>query len=70
MKAMTKQMIDYCDNLRVNYLDWDTAFRVTIMGEEYTIQRLSLRYWKCLHNGVTTMFRSQSEVIDWLDSKW
>lgn len=70
MKAMTKQMINYCDNAGINYMNWDTAFRVKIMGEEYTIQRLGLRYWECVHNGVVVVFKSQYEVISWLDSRW
>ena len=70
MKPMTKQMIAYCDDTGIAYSVADTWFRVKVMGEEYTIRRLGLRYWKCLHNGVSTVFRSQSEVIAWLDSRW
>ena len=70
MKAMTKQMIDYCANAGINYSVRDVDFTVSIAGEEYTIRRLGLRNWKCAHNGVATGFKSQFEVISWLDSRW
>ena len=67
---MTKQMIAYCDNAGIAYSVADTWFRVKVVGEEYTFRRLGLRRWDCKHNGVLRVFRSQSEVIDWLDSRW
>ena len=70
MKAMTKQMIDYCVSVGINYSVRDIDFTVSIAGEEYTIRRLSLRYWECVHNGAVTVFKSQFEVISWLDSRW
>lgn len=70
MKAMTKQMIDYCANAGINYSVRDVDFTILIAGEEYTIRRMGLRSWKCVHNGVVTVFKSQLEVISWLDSRW
>lgn len=70
MKAMTKQMIDYCASADINYSVRDIDFTVSIAGEEYTIRRSGLRNWKCTHNGVVTVFKSQFEVISWLDSRW
>ena len=70
MKAMTKHMINYCDNAGINYMVWDTAFMIKIMGEEYTIQRRGLRYWECVHDGAVIVFKSQQEVVDWMDSRW
>lgn len=70
MRAMTKQMIHYCMNAGINYSVRDTDFIVLIAGEEYTVRRLGLRNWRCAHNGVVTVFKSQFEVISWLDSRW
>ena len=70
MNAMTQQITDYINSTGFSFNKFNDKFTVEIAGEEYTIQRLGLRYWRCKQNGVTTVFRSQFEVIAWLDSRW
>nr|DAN01219.1 MAG TPA: hypothetical protein [Caudoviricetes sp.] len=70
MKAMTNHMVDYCDKAGIAYSADDTRFRIIVLGEEYTIRRSGLRHWECMRNGVTTVFKSQWEVIAWIDSRW
>ena len=70
MNPMTRQISDYINSIGFPYSKFNDKFTVEIAGEEYTIQRLGLRYWRCKHyRGITTL-RAQHEVIAWLDSKW
>lgn len=70
MNPMTRQITDYINKMDFSFSKFNDKFTVEIVGEEYTIQRLGSRYWRCKHYGVITVFRSQHEVIAWLDSKW
>lgn len=70
MNPMTRQISRYINSMGFSYSKYDDKFTVEIAGEEYTIQRLGLRYWLCKHYGVSMVFRSQHEVIAWLDSRW
>ena len=70
MKPTTRQITNYINSTGVPFSKFNDKFTVEIAGEEYTIQRLGIRYWLCKHHGVPTVLRSQYEVIAWLDSKW
>lgn len=70
MNPMGLYIRDYVNRLKLLHSVSDNSFTVEIMGEEYTIKRHGMRYWKCVHNGLTTTFKSQWEVISWLDSRW
>nr|DAQ25482.1 MAG TPA: hypothetical protein [Caudoviricetes sp.] len=70
VNPMSRYISDYLNKLNLCYSVRDNSFTVEIMGEEYTIHRCGMRYWKCAHNGFTTIFKSQWEVITWLDSRW
>jgi len=70
MNPMSSHIIDYINKLKLRHSVRNNSFTVEIMGEEYTIQRHGMRYWKCVHNGLTITFKSQGEVIAWLDSRW
>lgn len=70
MNPMTRQIIDYLISMGHPFSKFNDKFAVEIAGEEYVIQRLGLRHWRCKREGSTTVFKSQYEVIEWLDSKW
>ena len=70
MNPMGLYIRDYVNSLKLRHSVRDNSFTVEIMGEEYTIQRHGMRYWKCVHNDFTMTFKSQWEVILWLDSRW
>ena len=70
MNPMTRQITDYINSAGLPFSKFNDKFTVEIAGEEYVIQRLGLRYWRCKKEGSTRVFRSQYEVIEWLDSKW
>ena len=70
MNPLTQQIIDYLNSTVHQFSKFNDKFAVEIAGEEYVIQRLGLRYWRCKKEGSTTVFKSQHEVIAWLDSKW
>lgn len=70
MNPISSHISDYINKLKLRHSVSNNSFTVEIMGEEYTIQRHGMRYWKCVHNGLTTTFKSQGEVIAWLDSRW
>ena len=70
MHPMTAHIRDYLNKLALRHTVRDNSFTVEIAGEEYTIQRHGMRYWECMHNGLSTTFKSQWEVISWLDSRW
>ena len=70
MHPMTRYISNYVNKLKLRHTVRDNSFTVEILGEEYTIQRYGIRYWKCVHNGLTTIFKSQWEIIAWLDSRW
>ncbi len=68
MNPMTRQITNYINSMGFSFSKFNDKFTVEIAGEEYTIQRLGQRYWQCKHYGVVKVFRSQYEVIAWLDS--
>lgn len=70
MNPMSRDISDYVNKLNLPYSVRDNSFTLEIMGEEYTIKRYGMRYWECVHNGFTTIFKTQWEVIVWLDSLW
>lgn len=70
MNPMSLYISDYVNKLKLRHSVRDNSFTVEIMGEEYTIQRHGMRCWKYVHDGLTTIFKSQWEVIAWLDSRW
>lgn len=70
MNPMSLYISDYVNKLKLRHSVRDNSFTVEIMGEEYTIKRYGMRCWKYVHNGFTTTFKSQWEVIEWLDSRW
>ena len=70
MNPMSRHISDYVNKLKLPYSVRDNSFTLEIIGEEYTIKRYGIRHWQCSHNGYTTTFKSQWEVIAWLDSRW
>lgn len=70
MNPMTRQIINYLNSTGFTFSKFNDKFAVEIAGEEYVIQRLGLRYWRCKRDGSTVVFKSQYEVIAWLDSRW
>ena len=70
MNPMTKQITDYINSAGLSFSKFSNKFAVEIAGEDYVIQRLGLRCWTCKNAGRFVVFRSQHEVIDWLDSRW
>jgi len=70
MNPLSRQIVDYIILMGFSFSKFDDKFTVEIAGEEYTIQRLGLRHWRCVHYGFMTEFKSQYEVIKWLDSRW
>lgn len=70
MNPMSLHISDYVNKLKLPHSVRDNSFTVEIRGEEYTIQRHGLRCWKYVHYGFTTIFKSQWEVIAWLESRW
>lgn len=70
MNPMSLYISDYVNKLKLPHSVRDNSFTVEIRGEEYTIQRYGMRCWKYVHHGFTTIFKSQWEVIAWLDSRW
>lgn len=70
MNPMTRQITDYINSMGFSFSKFNDKFVVEIAGEEYVIQRLGLRYWRCKKHGLSVAFKSQHEVIAWLDSRW
>lgn len=69
MGPMTREMFYYFNLMGWCYWVCDDRFTVKIAEEEYVIQRLGLRYWRCVNAGSSTVFRSQHDLIAWLGSR-
>lgn len=67
---MTREMFYFFNNMGWRYWICDDKFTVEINGEKYVFQRRGVRYWVCSKGASTMTFRSQAEVISWLDSRW
>ena len=70
MEPMTRGMSYYFNLIGWRYWVCGDKFTVVIAGEEYVIQRLGLRRWECKKDSSLRVFKSQHEVIAWLDSRW
>jgi hypothetical protein len=67
---MPQQITNYINSMGFLFSKFNDKFVVEIAGEDYVIQRLGLRHWRCKKDGYTAVLKSQHEVIDWLDSRW
>lgn len=68
MGPMTREMFYYFNLRGWCYWVCDDRFTVKIGEEEYVFQRLGLRYWRRVKNFSSKVFRSQQDLIVWLDS--
>ena len=69
MGPMTREMFYYFNFMGWRYWIWGDKFTVELGGEEYAFKRQGLRHWTCKREGSTLEFRSQHEVMGWLDSR-
>lgn len=69
MTPLTRDMIYFFNSNGWSYCVHGDTITVEVAGVEYVIQRLDLRYWRLKRSGPSVVFKSQWEVIAWLESR-
>ena len=67
MGPMTREMFYFFNLMGWCYWICGDKFTVELGGEEYVFKRQGLRCWTCKKEASTTEFRSQHEVMEWLE---
>lgn len=70
MDSTTQQIVDYINSKGFSVIKSIDKLMVGVGGEVHMIQRIGAHFRCCDYRGVSTVLKSQRQVVAWLDSRW
>ena len=70
MDSTTQQIDDYTNSKGFSVIKSIDKLMVGVGGVVYMIQSLGAYFRCCDYSGVSTLLKSQRQVVAWLDMRW